>query len=109
MFLHEFVTRLSADADGREHLKYVRTRIVTEYLLRVFDRERPVDGLVFASAAGRDGLCTVLDTLQTHCLDPGDPEPDETHRPAPGPGHAARKPALVLRTSLRLREGAAHM
>ncbi|MEU1690459.1 hypothetical protein [Streptomyces hirsutus] len=90
MFLHEFVTRLSADADGHEHLKYVRTRIVTEYLLRAFDRERPVDGLVFASAAGRDGLCTVLDTLQTHCLDPGDPEPDEhtALRLVPGTLHA---------------------
>ncbi|WP_169796043.1 hypothetical protein [Streptomyces hirsutus] len=84
------MTRLSADADGRDHLECVRPRIVTEYLLRVFDRERPVDGLVFASAAGRDGPCTVLDTLQTHCLDPGDPEPDEhtALRLVPGTLHA---------------------
>lgn len=52
-------------------------------------RERPVDGLVFASAAGRDGLCTVLGTLQPHCLDPGDPEPDEHTALRLVPGHAA--------------------
>ncbi|MFD9928585.1 HEPN-associated N-terminal domain-containing protein [[Kitasatospora] papulosa] len=77
MFLHAFVTRLSADPEDREHLEYVPTQIVTEYLLRVFGRERPLDGLVFASAAGREGLCTVLDTPQTHCLEPGAPEPGE--------------------------------
>ncbi|MGW4824741.1 HEPN-associated N-terminal domain-containing protein [Streptomyces sp. NPDC004227] len=91
MFLHEFVKRISADADGREHLEYVPTQIVTEYLLRVFDQERPPDGLVFiSSAAGHDGVCTVLDIPQHHCLDPADPEPDERTalRLVPGTLHA---------------------
>lgn len=90
MFLHAFVTRLSADVDGEEHLEYVPTQIVTEYLLRVFDRERGISGLVFASAAGNGGLCTVLDVPQGHCLDPGDPEPDEhtALRLVPGTLHA---------------------
>ncbi len=98
MFLHEFVTRISAEADGREHLEYVPTQIVTEYLLRVFDRERPVDGLVFTSAAGQDGLCTVLDVPQTHCLDPADPAPSEriALRLVPGTLHANR----LLRSAL---------
>ncbi|MEU7560282.1 HEPN-associated N-terminal domain-containing protein [Streptomyces eurythermus] len=77
MFFHEFVKQISAGADGREHLDYVPTQIVTEYLLRVFDRQHPVVGLVFASsAAGPGSVCTVLDTSQDHCLDPDDPDPD---------------------------------
>ncbi|MBJ7002402.1 HEPN-associated N-terminal domain-containing protein [Streptomyces griseofuscus] len=90
MFLHEFVNRLSADADGHEHLTYVPTQIVTEYLLRVFDRERPVKGLVYNSAASRDGRCTVLDIPQTHCLDAGSAEPDAhtALRLVPGTLHA---------------------
>ncbi|MDA5147337.1 HEPN-associated N-terminal domain-containing protein [Streptomyces sp. AD681] len=90
MFLHEFVSRLSADADGHEHLTYVPTQIVTEYLLRVFDRERPVGGLVYTSAAGREGRCTVLDIPQTRCLDPDGAEPDAhpALRLVPGTLHA---------------------
>lgn len=78
IFLHEFAQRISADVDGREHLEYVPTQIVTEYLLRVFEQGHPISGLVFtSSAAGQDGLCTVLDISQDHCLDPTDPEPEE--------------------------------
>ncbi|MFS0695949.1 HEPN-associated N-terminal domain-containing protein [Streptomyces nitrosporeus] len=76
MFLHEFVNLLSADAGADEHLTYVPTQIVTEYLLRVFNPERPIHGLVYSSATGRDGRCVVVDIPQTHCLDPGDAEPD---------------------------------
>ncbi|MGI5144275.1 HEPN-associated N-terminal domain-containing protein [Streptomyces sp. CA-106110] len=80
MFLHDFVDRLSADADGREHLEYVPTQIVTEYLLRVFSQDRPVAGLIFASAtdpSAEGGVCTVLDVSQQRCLDPSQPEPDD--------------------------------
>ncbi|WP_367433207.1 HEPN-associated N-terminal domain-containing protein [Streptomyces celluloflavus] len=78
MFLHEFVHLISADAKGREHLDYVPTQIVTEYLLRVFDQEQPVSGLVFNSSAARHGgLCTVLDIPQHHCLDPLAQEPEK--------------------------------
>ncbi|MDX6352148.1 MAG: hypothetical protein QOF84_6938 [Streptomyces sp.] len=79
-FLHEFVARLSAVSNGREHLEYVPTQIVTEYLLRVFSQDRPVDGLFFTSSADNSadgGTCTVLDVPQLHCLDPGQPEPDD--------------------------------
>ncbi|WP_405686272.1 HEPN-associated N-terminal domain-containing protein [Streptomyces sp. NBC_01387] len=93
MFLHEFVRRLSADANGHEHLTYVPTQIVTEYLLRVFGRERPIDGLVYASATSRDGRCTVLDIPQAHCLDPDGPEPDAhvALRLVPGTLHANQR------------------
>ncbi|MFI6875788.1 HEPN-associated N-terminal domain-containing protein [Streptomyces sp. NPDC050400] len=75
-FLHQFVQRISADADGLEHLAYVPTQIVTEYLLRVFCQDQPVDGLVFPSSAAEGGICTVLNVPQERCLDPADPEPD---------------------------------
>ncbi|WP_306944594.1 HEPN-associated N-terminal domain-containing protein [Streptomyces phaeochromogenes] len=79
-FLHEFVARLSAVSNGREHLEYVPTQIVTEYLLRVFRQDRPVDGLLFTSSADKSaggGTCTVLDVPQLHCLDSDQPEPDD--------------------------------
>lgn len=76
-FLHEFAGLISADTDGHEHLAYVPTQIVTEYLLKVYGAQRPVDGLVFVSSAATDaGVCTVLDIPQDRCLDPTDPEPD---------------------------------
>ncbi|MFF5253852.1 hypothetical protein ACFY4K_17615 [Streptomyces leeuwenhoekii] len=79
-FLHEFVKHISAGAEGREHHDYVPTQIVTEYLLRAFDRQRPAAGLVFASsAAGPSSVCTVLDAPQEHCLDPAESDPDK-HR-----------------------------
>ncbi|MFD0391827.1 RES family NAD+ phosphorylase [Streptomyces nogalater] len=81
MFLHEFVKQISAGADGREHLDYVPTQIVTEYLLRVFDRQHPVDGLLFASsAAGPGSVCTVLDTLRNTASTRTTPTPACTAR-----------------------------
>lgn len=102
-FLHEFVKQISADAEGREHLDYVPTQIVTEYLLRVFNPQHPVAGLVFiSSAAGQGSVCTVLDTPQDHCLDPDDPVSGE--RPAlrvvPGTLHANQPlPLQPVRTA----------
>ncbi|MFE6160622.1 HEPN-associated N-terminal domain-containing protein [Streptomyces sp. NPDC056486] len=76
-FLHQFTERISADTDGHEHLAYVPTQIVTEYLLKVFSAQRPVDGLVFTSSAAIDsGVCTVLDIPQGRCFDLTGPEPD---------------------------------
>ncbi|MFB7225422.1 HEPN-associated N-terminal domain-containing protein [Streptomyces sp. NPDC056227] len=70
MFLRSFVTRLSASCEGREHLEYVPTQIVTEYLLRVFRQDQPVAGLAFTSAAhaAGGGACVVLDVPQERCL-----------------------------------------
>lgn len=107
MFLHEFVLRLSADADGVEHLHYVPTQIVTEYLLRVLEHEHPLDGIVFTSAAGQNGVCTVLDIPQERCLDAAAPEPDKhpalrmvtdtlrANQPLPPPRGSGRGPAAA--------------
>lgn len=80
IFLHNFVDQLSADPNGQEHLEYVPTQIVTEYLLRVFNPSCPVDGLIFASSADTSaggGICTVLDVPQWRCLEAGQPEPED--------------------------------
>jgi hypothetical protein len=47
--------------DGREHVEYVPTQIVTEYFRRVFPQENDgvVDGLLYRSSR-RDGTCCVV-------------------------------------------------
>ncbi|MFI6494565.1 HEPN-associated N-terminal domain-containing protein [Streptomyces sp. NPDC050564] len=79
-FLYDFVKELSANSDGLEHLEYVPTQIVTEYLLRVFSSSHPVEGLIFTSSADSvagGGTCTVLDVPQSRCLDVAQPESDD--------------------------------
>jgi hypothetical protein len=75
MFLHDFVADLSADQDGQEHLEYVPTQVVTEYLLRAFQPDEALAGLAFFSAAQgapEGAVCTVLDVPNTHCVAPED-------------------------------------
>lgn len=71
IFLHDFVQSLSADHDGQEHLEYVPTQVVTEYLLRAYQPEEPVVGLAFFSAArgvAKGTVCTVLDVANSRCV-----------------------------------------
>ncbi|KJS60398.1 hypothetical protein VM95_21385 [Streptomyces rubellomurinus] len=101
MFLHDFVKRLSADHDGREHLEYVPTQVVTEYLLRVFGQDQPVVGLVFRSAAkgaGDDSICTVLDVPHLRCVEqePGWCDAGLSLGLVPGSMQTAERPASGL-------------
>jgi hypothetical protein len=64
IFLHRFVEDLSKPVkrDGREHIEYVPTQIVTEYFRYAFnpDSERRVRGLYYPSSRVPDGVACVL-------------------------------------------------
>jgi RES domain-containing protein len=63
-FLHRFVEELKQPVikDGREHVDYVPTQVVTEYFRRAFaDVERkPVQGILYPSSVHSGGTCCVL-------------------------------------------------
>jgi hypothetical protein len=57
-FLHDFVKDLRApvEKDGREHIDYVPTQVLTEFL----KSSMPIDGMIFPSAKREGGQCIVL-------------------------------------------------
>jgi hypothetical protein len=70
MFLRAFAADLGKPItlDGREHIEYVPTQVVTEYLR--FVPENAIDGILYRSAQN-DGVCCVLFCDSTGCTDPG--------------------------------------
>ena len=82
--------------DGREHIDYAPTQIVTEYFRHVFsDKEAsPIDGIMYLSSRRPDHVCYVLFVDDKHCVDAGDSpddgelrlllSPDEVHVFGPG-------------------------
>ncbi|MFA5410347.1 MAG: HEPN-associated N-terminal domain-containing protein [Candidatus Omnitrophota bacterium] len=74
-FLNHFVRELSKpiEKDGREHIDYVPTQIVTEYLkYKCVDRkDRRIKGIVYPSAR-RDGTSCALFIRNNHCVNIGD-------------------------------------
>ncbi|MEV6827866.1 HEPN-associated N-terminal domain-containing protein [Amycolatopsis sp. NPDC051102] len=67
-FLHEFVARISQPVEkSMEHIEYVPTQIVTEYLLKIF-RGGEVDGILFRSAVNGE-VDVVLDVPNERCFD----------------------------------------
>jgi hypothetical protein len=67
-FLHEFVedATLPIDRDGREHIEYVPTQIVTEYFRHRFlyeyepGKKSQVYGILYPSSKAEDGINAVL-------------------------------------------------
>ncbi|HMU46131.1 MAG TPA: HEPN-associated N-terminal domain-containing protein [Chitinophagaceae bacterium] len=63
-FLKQFVVDLSKDIerDDREHIEYVPTQIVTEYLRYAFEpkSKRQVDGIIYPSSKNKGGKTCVL-------------------------------------------------
>ena len=76
LFLRSFAEDLARPVtlDGREHIDYVPTQIVTEYLRQQAPFQ--VDGLQFASAQCV-GLNAVIFSTQDECVDEGDEDPTE--------------------------------
>jgi hypothetical protein len=70
IFLHSFAADLGKPIalDGREHIEYVPTQVVTEYLRYV--STNAVDGILYRSAQN-NGVCCVLFCDATNCIDPG--------------------------------------
>jgi len=73
MFLHDFVADLSKpiEKDGREHIEYVPTEVVTEYLRRVFAHPElgPLHGILYRSARRDKGVCCALFFDENDCTD----------------------------------------
>lgn len=86
VFLHSFARDLSKPVilDGREHIEYVPTQIVTEYLRWL--PELRVDGIVFTSAQNGGRSCVIF------C----------------GPNQCANSGSETSETMLRLIEGSVH-
>jgi hypothetical protein len=63
-FLHDFVDDLTKpiSKDGREHIEYVPSQVVTEYVRYRLESKvgRPVHGILYRSARKKDGLGCVL-------------------------------------------------
>lgn len=86
VFLHKFVADLVQPVvlDGREHIDYVPTQIVTEYL-RYF-AEPPVHGLRFESSQFLGGLNTVIFCDRDRCVNPPGSDASQDGSVAPGLG-----------------------
>lgn len=69
-FLHDFAEELSQPVrhDGREHIEYVPTQVVTEYLRWI--PLLPLDGLAYTSAQN-GGMCVVLFADAAACAEAG--------------------------------------
>ncbi|MBB5868936.1 hypothetical protein F4553_002315 [Allocatelliglobosispora scoriae] len=69
-FLHAFAEDLRKPVvlDGREHIEYVPTQVVTEYLRWISTEQ--IDGILFRSAQ-TDGMSCVIFCDATGCADPG--------------------------------------
>ena len=82
-FLRDFVAVLVEPVilDGREHIDYVPTQIVTEYLRQFTDPV--VDGLRFASSQHPGGLNTVLFCDWRRCVNPPGSDLDQDGWPDP--------------------------
>ena len=72
-FLCHFVQDLSGpiSKDGREHIDYVPTQVVTEYFRKVFrdDQGEPVKGITYNSSRRGMGKCCVLFFEHDECCD----------------------------------------
>jgi hypothetical protein len=75
-FLHEFAYDIvqPIDRDGREHIEYVPTQIVTEYFRRVFRDAQgdAIDGIIYDSSRPGGDRAFVLFCENEQCSDPDD-------------------------------------
>lgn len=79
LFLSNFAAAISKPiaGDGREHIDYVPTQVVTDYFRRIFkdDGRGRIDGLLFRSSRHEGGQCCVLFVENEQCVDSAD-DPD---------------------------------
>ena len=75
-FLDAFAADMSQPIarDGREHVDYVPTQIVTEFFRRIFRLPdgSAIDGIAYGSAKKADGKAVVLFCENAQCVDPND-------------------------------------
>lgn len=79
-FLTDFATAISQPiaGDGREHVDYVPTQVVTDFVRRVFRdiTGAPVDGLLYRSSRHEGGECCVLFVENDQCVEMDDDRRD---------------------------------
>jgi hypothetical protein len=71
-FLRSFVADFSKSIkkDGREHIEYVPTQVVTEYFRHIFryERRRSIDGIIYPSSRKKKGKSCVLFCGRQNCV-----------------------------------------
>lgn len=81
IFLRHFLRDFTApiEKDGREHIDYVPTQIVAEYLRFVhrMKKDTPIDGIVYPSSRNQGSNACILFIGSEHSTDPG-AEDDDT-------------------------------
>ncbi|HJP62601.1 MAG TPA: HEPN-associated N-terminal domain-containing protein [Mucilaginibacter sp.] len=72
-FLHKFLDDFSKPVahDGKEHIEYVPTQVITEYFRHKFYRngKKPIDGIIYPSSKNRKLNACVLFMDHYECLD----------------------------------------
>jgi DNA-directed RNA polymerase subunit RPC12/RpoP len=68
-FLRDFIKPIIKD--GREHIEYVPTQVVTEYFRHVFvdEDEKPIQGILYPSSRRKKGICCVFFFDQSNCTE----------------------------------------
>ena len=83
MFLHQFARDIAkcVKKDGREHIEYVPTQVVTEFFRRVFTEPggQSVDGILYTSSKTGAGCC-VLFLDEKDVRDEGDDDAESRAR-----------------------------
>lgn len=71
-FLHQFVRQMAKPVNpARDHIDYIPTQVVAEYLMKAFNPHQPVHGIVYASSLNQQ-RCVVLDLDSTCCVEQAD-------------------------------------
>lgn len=69
LFLHRFVEQMAEPVrDGYDQIDYVPTQVVAEFLLKVFNPDTPVQGLIYTSSLNQRP-CAVFDLDSSCCVD----------------------------------------
>ncbi|WP_082558167.1 HEPN-associated N-terminal domain-containing protein [Kitasatospora sp. MBT66] len=92
-FLHQFVRQMATPVrPGHDHIDYIPTQVVAEYLMKAFNPGRPVHGIVYGSSLNRR-RCVVLDLDSTCCVEQVDGWSSEHARLGLVPNSVAVLPA----------------
>jgi len=80
-FLNDFVMAISApiDKDGREHIDYVPTQIITEHLRYVHHKKNDYEkiyGLIYPSSKPKGKKSVVIFCENEHCVEKGEAKED---------------------------------
>ncbi len=72
MFFHDFASEISRplEANSREHIDYVPTQVVAEFMRLAFESDLGrIRGVAYRSAQQEDGVCLVLFVPHERCVD----------------------------------------